>query len=451
MKRLERAFPGTFRLTILGSLKRLLTELKDARERHKQRHRPTGFEFASADRIQFLNADHWDAATAGSGFFLRRSYLALLEKCCPKGLHLRFALIYQQGEPKAAVVAQILRVSGDKVFGEGKSHKPNLLQRALSPAARKASAVVQERVLICGNLFSWGCHGVAFAPGGAPDELWPAVTEALYRIRRAERLSGETNFVFIKDLSASDQENARVLRRFSYRPIKTDPDMVLELRPEWRTYNDYLGSLDRKYRKSAQHIAKKIEEAGCVLERRKSLESCALRLHELYLAVHEHATVRPVTVSPEYMPALAREAGESFACIVIRRGEEVLGFVTLVRDGELGIGYYIGYDRSAAATLPLYLRLLHAVVEQAIQWGCQRLSLGRTALEPKARLGATPQPLFIWARHRHPAVNFFVRKLVYAIPHEEPLQRNPFKAAVGVVDRTGDNRPGADRVPGRED
>src|SRR5262249_30199979 len=70
---------------ILSALKRLLAELKDARERHKQRHRPTGFEFAVVDRIEFLNADDWDVATSGSGFFLGRSYLALLEKCCVEG------------------------------------------------------------------------------------------------------------------------------------------------------------------------------------------------------------------------------------------------------------------------------------------------------------------------------------------------------------------------------
>jgi hypothetical protein len=68
-------------------------------------------------------------------------------------------------------------------------------------------------------------------------------------------------------------------------------------------------------------------------------------------------------------------------------------------------------------------------VEQGIQWGCRRISLGRTALEPKARLGAKPQPLFIWARHRHPTVNFFVRKLAHAIPHQEAPERNPFKEA----------------------
>jgi predicted N-acyltransferase len=409
-------------------LKKLFAGLADARERHRERHRPTGFDFALADSMHFLNPGHWDAVTASAGFFLRRSYLSLLEECGPEELASRYALIYRQGEPRAAVAAQLLTVSGDRVVGRGKAREPNLLRRALSPAARKVGGAVRERVLVCGNLFSWGCHGAAFAPGAAPAELWPAVVEALYRIRRADRLSGETNLVFIKELSAAQQEAAQVLRRFSFRPLETDPDMVLELKPEWRTYGDYLSSLDRKYRKSAQQIAKEIETAGCVVERVRNLEPYRTRLHELYLAVHEHAAVRPATLPPDYLPALARLADEDVSCVVIRRGDDLLGFVTLVRDGELAIGYYLGYDRAAAATLPLYLRLLHAVVEQAIEWKCRRLSLGRTALEPKARLGARPQPLFVWARHRHSAVNFFVRKLVHAIPHQEPPERNPFKA-----------------------
>jgi len=57
-------------------------------------------------------------------------------------------------------------------------------------------------------------------------------------------------------------------------------------------------------------------------------------------------------MSPDYLPALAKTAGEDFSCLVIRRGEDLLGFVTVLRDGELAIGYYIGYDRAAAASLP---------------------------------------------------------------------------------------------------
>ena len=410
-------------------MKNLFDGLKAARARHKERHRPSGFEFAIADSIHFLKGEHWDAVTVSAGFFLRRTYLSVLERCCPEGLTLRYGLIYKDGEPHGALVAQILKVSGDRVLRKATPRKSNLLHNALSPAARKISEAVQERVLVCGNLFSWGCHGVAFAPSAVPDEVWPAVVEGLYRIRRAAHLSGETNLVFIKELSTAQHKEAQALRRFSFRPLETEPDMVLELRVEWRNYDDYLNSLERKYRKSAKQIIEEIKGAGCVVERIKTIEQHAPRLYELYLSVHEHATVRPATLSPEYLPALARVAGEELSCVVIRRGEEILGFVTLIRDADLAIGYYIGYDRAAAMTLPLYLRLLHAVVEQAIERRCRRLSLGRTALEPKARLGAKPEPLFIWARHRHSTVNFFVRKLVQAIPHQEPPERNPFKGS----------------------
>jgi hypothetical protein len=36
-----------------------------------------------------------------------------------------------------------------------------------------------------------GFHAVGFAPVQAPAPIWPAVAEAIYRVRRAERLSGQ--------------------------------------------------------------------------------------------------------------------------------------------------------------------------------------------------------------------------------------------------------------------
>jgi hypothetical protein len=68
------------------------------------------------------------------------------------------------------------------------------------------------------------------------------------------------------------------------------------------------------------------------------------------------------------------------------------------------------------------------VVGHAIDLGCKQLSLGRTALEPKARLGAHPDPMRIWIRHRIPMLNLIVRGLLHTIDdHEEPPERNPFK------------------------
>jgi hypothetical protein len=126
---------------------------------------------------------------------------------------------------------------------------------------------------------------------------------------------------------------------------------------------------------------------------------------------------------------LARSLNDNFRCTVIRRGEQILGFVTSLRDGETAIAYYIGFDRAAAAGgLPIYLRLLHATVDDAIRWRCKRISLGRTALEPKAALGGKPEAMSIWLRHRIPAMNWMLRGLLGAIPHAEAPERNPFKS-----------------------
>ena len=156
-------------------------------------------------------------------------------------------------------------------------------------------------------------------------------------------------------------------------------------------------------------------------------------MHELYLAVQSHATVRLVTLPPTYLPALAQAAGDNFRCTVIRRGGRIVGFVTSLRDGDSAIGYYIGFDRSAAAEgLPIYLRLLHATIDDAIAWQSTRLSLGRTALEPKAGLGARPETMNVWLRHRVPAVNWLLRGLLGAVPHAEAPERNPFKTGAAT-------------------
>jgi predicted N-acyltransferase len=231
----------------------------------------------------------------------------------------------------------------------------------------------------------------------------------------------------VKDIPDAEAADAAALARYSYRPLETDPDMVLELKPQWRNYEDYLASLNSKYRKTSRQIDKEILAAGCRVESLEDLEGHAPELHALYLQVHENARLRLVTLKPEFIPALAQTFGDALRCTVIRRDDELLGFVTTLKDGETAVGYYIGFDRATNADVPLYFRLLQAVVEDAIKLDCRRLSLGRTALEPKARLGARPAPMRVWIRHRIPALNVIVRGLLHAAHHDEAPERNPFK------------------------
>ncbi len=413
-------------------LRRLSSTLRNLRERHRERHRPTGFGFVFADRVDYLDPARWDAVTAHGSLFLRREVLRVIENHGPENIQPRYAMIFRDANPVAALAVQVVTVAGESLSRTQphSSAKPsrNLLRRTLTPGVRKAGHRLRERMLVAGNLLSWGFQGIAFMPGEDAAELWPGVAEALYRIRRAERLNGQTDFVMIKDFTPR-QTGLEPLRRFSYRPFETEPNMVLEINPAWRSYEDYLAALDAKYRRNAKDQMKKLAAANCVMESVSDLSAVAARLHKLYLTVHENATVRLVTLPETYLPALARAGGEDFRCTVIRRQDDILGFVTSLRDGDTAIAYYIGFDRAAAEGLPLYLRLLHATIGDAIAWRCPRLSLGRTALEPKAALGAKPEPMSVWLRHRVPMLNWMLRGLLGAVPHAEAPERNPFKSA----------------------
>jgi len=411
-------------------------------QRHRDRHRPTGFGFVFADRVDYLDPQRWDSVTRSGSVFLSRDVLRVTEQHGPENIQPRYAIIFRDGQAVAVLAAQVVAISGEQLRPDRDAVKDRsrarLLRRVLAPAMNVATANINERMLVAGNLLSWGFHGVGFLPGEDPATLWPGVAEALYRIRRAERLTGETNFVMVKDVTPNEA-GLDALHRFSYRPMETEPNMVLKIEPSWRTYDDYLGALDAKYRRNAKDQVKKLGAAGCVVQPLSELEADAGRLHELYLAVHGNAAVRLVTLPPTYLPALARAAGKNFRCTVIRRGDELLGFVTAIRDGDMALGYYIGFDREAAATgLPIYLQLLHATIAAAIDWGCKALSLGRTALEPKAALGAKPEPMSVWLRHRVPAFNWIFRGLLGGVPHAEAPERNPFKSTRGTVeDSTG--------------
>lgn len=400
---------------ILGAV----DEIKAALQRHDKRARPGGLDCVIADSVEFLNPAPWDALTAGASFFMRRDYRRLLETYSPQGMSQRYALVYRNGKPIVALAAQVLEVRGHQLA--------NLPE---SRVRKKALQQFRTRILVCGSLVSSGFHGLAFAADEDPAVLWHGVAEALYRIRRADRLHGQIDYVMIKDLDDARNAAATPLRDFSYRPLATEPEMAMPVRPQWKDFAGYLADLNSNYRSKAKKIVKQVQDAGYRVERNADAAAHDARLHELYSAVEQRASTRLSALPPGYFGALAQLAGaENFRCTLIRNDEHIVGFMSTIKDGSRALGYYVGLDYAVNATVPLYLRLLQSLIEDAIELGCSELSFGRTAAEPKASLGAVAHSSHVWLRHRLPAVNALVREIFTRVEPEEVPQRKPFKEA----------------------
>jgi hypothetical protein len=386
---------------------------------------------ACFDRIDDAPAA-WESVTAGSGLFLGRAYLRLLETNGPAGHTPRYALVERGGRPVAAIATQIFDVD-DELLAVRDRTAYNAGQRPLGRALDKTTmwlrnkglGLLGRRVLICGNLFSCGLDGIAFAPGEDPVEIWPLVMEAVQRIQQAD---GRVAFLAVKDPLAQHSDHRRALRAAGFAHLKVEPSMDLHAPAAWRSRADYLDALNTKYRKAANKIDEAMAKAGAAVESLPDLTDEQDRLHALYQQVERRALMRYGTVQPGYLPALAAWAGpDRYRCTVVRIDGVIVGFSLVLKDGEVAIAHTVGFDYAANAKAPIYLRLLHSILEDGLALGCRTIHYGRTALEPKARLGATPVETEVWIRHSHPLINLAVGPLLRLAPQDRAPHREPFR------------------------
>lgn len=420
-------------MNIPEKIKSIKTALTSRSQVRKQLRGPAQLCYAIADSLALLDREAWAALVKDAGFFLSPGYLESVEKVLPRNLSPRYALIYSgsgdERQPVAAMYMQIADVSVAQLRPEKPAPDNGERVGTLEQLAQSTC----QRILICGNLLTFGQHGIAFAKDVDQKLAWHGVAEVLYRVRQAEKLGGKTHFVMIKDLHSPYREHAAHLENLSYRYVETEPNMVLALHADWKSHDDYLGSLASKYRGNVRNgIFKPMDEGACTMEQVADMGAVQEQIHALYKEVQINAGVRLFELEANYFSALQKAAGERFRCSVVKQNGKLLGFLISVADGETAIAYHIGFDRAAAAALPIYLRLLHAGIADAISMGCKEISYGRTALEPKAALGAKPQPFGILVRHRQPVLNKMMKRLLTGIEHEEAPERSPFKKAAVI-------------------
>ena len=389
---------------------------------------PGRWEFNLSEELDDQPPGAWDALAESGSLFLRPAFLKVVERAGPVNLQPCYATVLRDGRPVAAVSAQRIELAGKQLRSflrslEGSPRSSGAVQRIAISGLRNCGA----RVLVCGSALSCGLHGIMFRQGEDPALMWHAVVEALERIRDADDLTGATDVLLVKDVPPDLPSARDALTARGYRPIDNEPNMVLPVDPSWKTHRDYLSSMASKYRRSFEKVLRRVEESGYRTEPLDDIASCASELHRLYLHLQRRAKLRPVALPEEFLPTLAEALGESFRCMVLRDGaERLVGFVTVIHDGDTAVGYFMGYDPKVNRIVPVYLRLLHAVVEEALRAGRHFVSFGRTALDPKARLGAEPVPLSVWVRHQQPSLHTAIERWLPTALFEKVPTRRPF-------------------------
>jgi predicted N-acyltransferase len=210
--------------------------------------------------------------------------------------------------------------------------------------------------------------------------------------------------------------------------FNTQPNMIFELDKNWKTEADYVSAFSKKYRDQYKRCRKKSE--GIVTRELTTQEIIEQekRIYELYHHVAKNAPFNTFFLAEDHFTVFKKQCGNRFVMVGYFLENELIGFHSLLLNGEVLETYFLGYDEQIQKEKMLYLNMLYNMTAFGIEHQFKKIIFGRTALEIKSSIGAEPIMMSGFIFHTNSFINKFMPKI---FPKLEPTlawqQRHPFK------------------------
>lgn len=357
----------------------------------------------------------WDAALP-QGHALRSDALSLYEHIHLPDLRCYYALYGTEAKPEALAYFQQLNVLP-------KHLNTGLLGGYQASIAPVCLNIFKPSLLIAGHLFR---HDISnfYTTDLSHLQAYRAY-EAM--IQAVAKESGAMA-TLIKDVP---QDLVPYFQNFAphYSQLRNDISMEMLLPKDWTSFDDYEKALKHKY---AQKLRKVRAAASTLTIKELNAEAVsanASKLYALYKQVSSRQAVSLGLLNEAFLPELKKKYDATLKVWAFYEGENMVAFASAWLHASCFDMFYIGFDYERNAALSLYFNILYFSIEQAILHQKQKLNLGRTALEAKARLGCTPRylPTFLFVG------NVCIRALVNSkinLQHEQEgawEERHPLK------------------------
>jgi hypothetical protein len=391
------------------------------------------YAFAVYDSVSMINKEHWNEVVEHGSEFLRIPFLSALEKEGPGNMHFHYAIIYDDKKPIAIAYFQVIEFSSES-FGsllEREEDKEfscfitDYLKKHITNHIKRNADKINMRLLICGNAYVSGEHGFTCLPEINKTEAIDALADVIYRIARSEKLRGKIAAVLVKDFYSSSIAHAAELEEYKYHDFLVEPNMIVDI--QWRTFDEYLNAMSKKYRNRAKGIVKK----GAVIERKEftaeDILENAKTIQKLFNNVHLKAKFRMASLTSAYFAELKRTLQDKFNFTGYYYNNELVGFRSSFILKEALEAHFIGLNYELNKELDLYQNILYDYIIESMQYDKQQLFLGRTASEIKSTVGAEAYELTCYIRHRNPLSNRIIKPFVDYLKPTEWVPRNPFK------------------------
>lgn len=363
----------------------------------------------------------WDEV-AVSNVFLQTHYLEVLQKSAPVNMECFYIGIFENQELIGVSLAQYLDLNKLESFGE----RDKCFKTFIRNFIFKNFA---SHTLFLGNNMITGQNGYAFSKEIDFERISKILMQSANEITHYFRNKNiKIHLVSFKDFYEHCSVELKKFEFLNVYEFNTQPNMIFYLDENWKTKDDYINSLSKKYRDQYKRAHKKFD--GIVVKNLSVDEVVFYEktIYDLYHYVAQNAPFNTFFLSKNHFSVMKKQCKNQFLIFGYFLNDVMVGFHTILLNGNVLETYFLGYDSQVQKENMLYLNMLYNMTEYGIENGFEKIIFGRTALEIKSSIGAVPVNMSGFIYHNNKLINKYIGYIFKQLEPEVAWQiRHPFK------------------------
>ncbi len=367
----------------------------------------------------------WEKISIAENIYFTKPYLKAFEIHNSQKTQFFYLVVFNNKTPVSIAIIQVLEF--DFVETDFTSNTNSFVQK-ISASVKRLMKRDYVKIMICGSIFLSGEHGIYITPTENKKIVLEQLIKGVQAIINANRyLQKWVDIILVKDFITNSLPVLDNLKSYNYVPIQVDPNMILDLPKDWKSFNDYLNSFKSKFRVKAKKAYK--DSVNLVPKNFSSneIKHYKNQLEKLYFNVKDKSSFNPATLNMATYISLKEVLGDDFILQGYFLKDKLVGFLSGVVNKNSLDAHYVGIDYNLNKEYAIYSRMLYDYVNIAIDKQLAVVNFGRTSGEIKSTLGAYPEALTCYVRHKKSFPNFLFKPLIKKIKPAPFNQRFPFK------------------------
>ena len=367
----------------------------------------------------------WKELDCSSNLYFSSKYLEGIEK---HNSHLSFFYIVLKNKDEKAIAFANIQIINFHL--ETIEKDTSNLFKKITSIGRRLTIIPKEKpltIINCGNSFVSGEHGVFIKKGENKRLILRKISKGILHHTEKNNQENPIDIFMMKDFMAESLPITNELISLGYYSFNIEPNMILKMNPTWKNFEDYLAVLKTKFRVKAK---KAMQLSNDLVTKEISVlnfDEHLIKMTELYKKVASKADFNLGEFKLETYKSFKTKLGDSYILKSYWIDNKMVGFMSgMINISHLD-AHFVGIDYELNKQYAIYQRMLYDYIKIAIDNKVEILNFGRTASEIKSSVGAVPQHLTVYIRHKKSIRNKFLKLFLLKIQPTEFKQKLPFK------------------------